>query len=121
MASTYRTAARATTRARWLNSPILQKSQAGTVSLSKIISSEQFTPDDVRALKAFVECHRTTSGPFDIALGGVSHSEDWEQERVLIRALAEAGATWWVEYLSPELGGLDEMRRRIARGPLRID
>lgn len=82
--------------------------------------SEGHTPDDVRALKAFVDSRRAASTPFEIALGGASRGEDWEQERARIRSLAEAGATWWVEYLPPSLGGL-ETRRRIARGPLRID
>jgi alkanesulfonate monooxygenase SsuD/methylene tetrahydromethanopterin reductase-like flavin-dependent oxidoreductase (luciferase family) len=84
-------------------------------------SSEQYTPDDIRTLKVFVDSHRTASASFDIALGGGGRSEDWEQERALIRSLAEAGATWWIEYLPPWLGGLDEMRQCITRGPLRID
>ncbi len=83
-------------------------------------SSEGFTLEDVRSLKTFVDAHRIASTPFDIALGGL-RGENWEQERELIRSLAEAGATWWVEYLAPQVGGLDEMRAYIAQGPLRID
>ncbi len=33
----------------------------------------------------------------------------------------EAGATWWVEYMPPEIGGIDEVRKAIKQGPLRID
>jgi alkanesulfonate monooxygenase SsuD/methylene tetrahydromethanopterin reductase-like flavin-dependent oxidoreductase (luciferase family) len=76
-------------------------------------------PDDVRALKAFVEDHRSTSEPFDIALGGSPRRDDWEEERAYIRSLAEAGMTWWVEYVPPD--DLEVMRARIERGPLRID
>ncbi len=36
-------------------------------------------------------------------------------------ALAEAGATWWMEYATPKLGSVDAMRVRIADGPARIE
>ena len=67
------------------------------------------------------ERRRGTDTPFDIVLGGRQRDADWEQERALINSLAEAGATWWIEYLPPELGSLDFIREAIARGPLRID
>ncbi len=85
------------------------------------ITNEDMTPADVRALQAFVETNRTTPSPFDIALGGRHRGDDWEQERALIRSLAEAGATWWVEYLPPQSKGFEEMGARIERGPLRIE
>jgi hypothetical protein len=34
-------------------------------------------------------------------------------------AWAEAGATWWLEYVSSEIGDLAAVRAAIARGPLR--
>lgn len=79
------------------------------------------TPEDVRTIKAFIEKHRTASGPFDYGLGGRARGDDWDKERALMRSLAEAGTTWWVEYLAPEVGGPEEMRAYIQRGPLRID
>jgi alkanesulfonate monooxygenase SsuD/methylene tetrahydromethanopterin reductase-like flavin-dependent oxidoreductase (luciferase family) len=82
---------------------------------------EDWTPDDVRALKAFVDSRRGASTPFDIALGGRDRDADWDKERALIGSLAEAGATWWIEYIPPDVGGLGEARERIERGPLRID
>jgi hypothetical protein len=39
----------------------------------------------------------------------------------MIRAMAEAGATWWMEFVPTSLGSLEAMRARIARGPIRID
>jgi alkanesulfonate monooxygenase SsuD/methylene tetrahydromethanopterin reductase-like flavin-dependent oxidoreductase (luciferase family) len=80
-----------------------------------------FTPDEVRALKAFVDARRPAPAPYDIALGGRHRAEDWEQDRALITSLAEAGMTWWVEYVPPQIGGLNEMLACITRGPLRID
>ena len=60
-------------------------------------------------------------GGFDIVLGGRSRDDDGEKDRALVRALAEAGATWWVEYIPPDTGGIEEIRSAIERGSLRID
>jgi hypothetical protein len=84
-------------------------------------NNDDMTPVDVQAIKAFIEKHRSTPAPFDFALGGRHRGDDWGQERALIRSLAEAGTTWWIEYLAPQVGGLEEMRAYIKRGPLRID
>ena len=81
---------------------------------------EDWTSDDIRSLRAFIDGQRAASTPFDIALGGRPRSEDWEKDRALIRSLAEAGATW-IEYLPPVTGGLDAMYAGIERGPLRIE
>jgi len=78
-----------------------------------------WTPADVQTLKSSIESQRTASTPFDIALGGRRRGADWEKERKLIRSLAEAGATWWIEWVPP--AELDVMRTCIERGPLRID
>jgi alkanesulfonate monooxygenase SsuD/methylene tetrahydromethanopterin reductase-like flavin-dependent oxidoreductase (luciferase family) len=82
---------------------------------------EDWTPDDVRSLRAMAAEQRGASKPFDIALGGRHRDEDWAKERALIESLAEAGATWWVEYVPPEVGGPEEIRACVERGPLRVD
>jgi alkanesulfonate monooxygenase SsuD/methylene tetrahydromethanopterin reductase-like flavin-dependent oxidoreductase (luciferase family) len=76
-------------------------------------------PEDIRALKAFVESQRGASSRYDISVGGSKRREDWDEERAYIKSLAEAGASWWIEYVPPD--DLDKMRSAIARGPLRID
>jgi alkanesulfonate monooxygenase SsuD/methylene tetrahydromethanopterin reductase-like flavin-dependent oxidoreductase (luciferase family) len=80
--------------------------------------STDVTPTDVRQLRAFVAERRGADTPFDIVLGGRERGDDWEQERAHIAAVAEAGATWWVEHI--EARALDTMRAAIARGPLRV-
>src|SRR5262249_1398839 len=78
-----------------------------------------WTPDEVRALKAFIEHHRTDhqrGAPYEIKLGGRSRSDDWEQDRALMRSLAEAGVTWWVEYVPT--ADAATMRASVLRGPL---
>jgi alkanesulfonate monooxygenase SsuD/methylene tetrahydromethanopterin reductase-like flavin-dependent oxidoreductase (luciferase family) len=75
------------------------------------------TSDEVRSLCADIARHRTSDAPLDIALGGASRGDDWDTERATRRALAEAGATWWIEYVP--CADLATMREGVARGPLR--
>lgn len=82
-------------------------------------SDGKWTPADVQALKAFIESQRPEAAAFDIALGGQERSADWEQERALIKSLAQVGATWWIEWIPP--GPLEVMRACIQRGPLHIE
>jgi alkanesulfonate monooxygenase SsuD/methylene tetrahydromethanopterin reductase-like flavin-dependent oxidoreductase (luciferase family) len=82
-------------------------------------SWQDWTPEEVRQLKALAGSQRGKHAAFDIAVGGRRRGDDWEAERALIRSLAEAGATWWTEYLPPDLGGVDQVARHIEGGPLR--
>ncbi len=79
------------------------------------------TPDDLRTLRDLVLQQRGNLEGYDIAVGGSSRRPDWEQEREYIRSLAEAGATWWMEYIPPAAGDLEMVRTLIRSGPLRID
>ncbi len=76
-------------------------------------------PEDVRALKALVASRRGTSAGYDISVGGSRRRDDWDEERAYIKSLAEAGSTWWIEYVPPD--DLDKMRACIVRGPLWVD
>jgi hypothetical protein len=77
------------------------------------------TPAELQDIKAAIAHHRSVPLTFDLALGGAERGEDWEHERTTIKALAEAGATWWMEYIGVRTR--EETAERIARGPLRID
>jgi alkanesulfonate monooxygenase SsuD/methylene tetrahydromethanopterin reductase-like flavin-dependent oxidoreductase (luciferase family) len=74
---------------------------------------------EVRALKAAVQDGRAEGTPFDIVTGGVPRGKDWEADRQRIRALGEAGATWWVEWIPPASKG--EMLAAVSRAPLWAD
>jgi alkanesulfonate monooxygenase SsuD/methylene tetrahydromethanopterin reductase-like flavin-dependent oxidoreductase (luciferase family) len=76
-----------------------------------------WTPADVRALRALVERERPGAA-FDVALGGDPRPDEWEAQRQRIGSLAEAGATWWIEYVEP--ADLATMRGAVARGPIRV-
>lgn len=78
----------------------------------------QWKPADVRALKAYIDSQRSPSAPFDIVVSGL-RLFDPEEDKASRAALAEAGVTWYGEYLPPT--SLEEMRAAIMRGPLRID
>ncbi len=81
--------------------------------------THHMTPDDVRALKALVAERRPDAGAYDIAVGGSRRPKNVERERKRIRSLAEAGMTWWIEYVPPDKE--KAMQRCIERGPLRVD
>ncbi len=77
-----------------------------------------WTPDNIRSLKARATSRTDAQTPFDLAPGGRAR-KDPDADRALIRSLAEAGATWWVEYVPA--AERDVMVAGIERGPLRID
>jgi alkanesulfonate monooxygenase SsuD/methylene tetrahydromethanopterin reductase-like flavin-dependent oxidoreductase (luciferase family) len=75
-----------------------------------------WTPKDIQQLRVEVGKQRTLDG-YDISVGGRERKPDWNTERALINSLAEAGATWWMEWIKP--AARDVMQPAIARGPLR--
>lgn len=74
---------------------------------------------EVRALKEFIVSRRGDISGFDIVVGARVRSDDWEQERELIHSVADAGATWWIEWVPAN--DFAAMRRAIEQGPLGID
>lgn len=77
-----------------------------------------FTPEDVQAMRNFIESERAVLETFDIAVGGRQRAEDWEQDRSLIASLAEASVTWWSEWVPAT--DRATMTKAVERGPLRI-
>lgn len=75
----------------------------------------EMTPDDVRALKAEIMRQRTSDAPFDIIVAGQTTPDNPIDETV--RAMDEAGATWWVELFD---GPADAFLSRIKQGPPRL-
>lgn len=86
-------------------------------------SFAEMTPDDIRAMKAFIDEHRTQTTPFDIVMEGEIPGDTPERASAIVRPLAEAGVTWWLEavWSTPETeGGIEGMRKRVKQGPPRI-
>jgi alkanesulfonate monooxygenase SsuD/methylene tetrahydromethanopterin reductase-like flavin-dependent oxidoreductase (luciferase family) len=79
----------------------------------------QITPDDIRAIRAYIDEQRTPATPFEIITEGETPGGQPEQAAELVRPFAQAGATWWME---TRWGGNPsaEVRTRIQQGPPRI-
>jgi hypothetical protein len=87
-------------------------------------SFADMAPADLQAMKAFIDEQRISTTPFDIVMEGETPGDDHERAAAIIRPLAEAGLTWWLEavWSTPETeGGLEGMRARIQQGPPHID
>jgi alkanesulfonate monooxygenase SsuD/methylene tetrahydromethanopterin reductase-like flavin-dependent oxidoreductase (luciferase family) len=68
------------------------------------------SPEHLRDAVAYLRTQRTSDGPFDILAAGVTPGDEPPQ-------WADAGATWWIEYLGPFRGTLADARRRVRQGP----
>ena len=82
-------------------------------------SNNPMTPDDIRAIKAYVETNRTLTTPFDITWEGETPGDDIEKAASLVQPWIDAGITWWME-ARWNSSGLDEVRERIRQGPPRV-
>ncbi len=82
--------------------------------------SDGMTPADIRALKAAIAAQRTRSIPFEIVNGGETPGDDPARASATLAPLAEAGVTWWMEFVGSYRGDGDAMRTRILQGPPRI-
>ncbi len=87
---------------------------------AKLPEDGEMTPADIRAMKAFIDEHRTATTPFDIVWEGETPAEDREQAISIVRPWAEAGVTWWTETRWGYTLRLEEVRTRIKAGPPRI-
>lgn len=79
------------------------------------------TPETIRAIREYVDEHRTETTPFDIVWEGVTPGDDPRRAAEIMRPFAGAGVTWWIEsrWLPPNEP--DDLRRRIAQEPPRIE
>jgi hypothetical protein len=77
------------------------------------------TPDEIRAMCAYVAANREQTTPFDIVVEGETSGGDPAQAADVVRPLAEAGATWWIEasWTAKDLG---QVLERVRQGPPRI-
>ncbi len=86
-------------------------------------SMVEMKPDDIQAMKAYIDENRTLTTPFDIVMEGETPGDDGEKAASIVRPLAEAGVTWWLEAVwgTPESqGGLEGMRGRMRQGPPKL-
>ncbi len=91
----------------------------GVVPISSDIE-KSLTPDDTRAIVAFIKSHRASDAPFDVVHSGETAGENADQDREIVAPYIEAGATWWLEGILPWKTSLDKVRARIRKGPPRV-
>jgi len=89
------------------------------IAVSEDGSRMALTPAAFADMVARLDDERARAGrleaPFDVALFAFSDPS----EGALVRAYADAGATWWLESLSPMRGSMDELLARVEAGPPR--
>ncbi len=89
------------------------------IAVSEDGSRMELTPDSLAERVALLRAARAELGregePIDVAL--FAFSEPGEAE--LVAGFERAGATWWLESLSPMRGSLDALLARIEAGPPR--
>lgn len=78
-------------------------------------------PEDVRFLRERVIAERGTADGYEITVGGETRWEDESKQRAYMESIIAEGVTWWHEYIPPDVGDFDVLRRMIERGPLRVD
>jgi alkanesulfonate monooxygenase SsuD/methylene tetrahydromethanopterin reductase-like flavin-dependent oxidoreductase (luciferase family) len=77
------------------------------------------SPAELRLIRAYVGLQRDLSAGFDLIVAGSTRDPGRDGSQRAERS-AEAGATWWLEWLEPERGPLRAMRARVRQGPPRI-
>ena len=90
---------------------------------------EGISPQALAASVAYVRDRRSSPTPFEVVASGHTSGDDASGDRERVLAVARAGATWWLEDLSPWAFGwqgnegwpTDAMELRLRRGPPRIN
>jgi hypothetical protein len=81
------------------------------------------TPDDIRAMRRWLDEHGGTPPGFDIIMEGETPAEGPERAADIVQPWAAAGCTWWLEtrwempHHTPDR--LEQVRERLAAGPPR--
>ncbi len=81
----------------------------------------EVTPEDIKAIRGYVEENRGTDGAFDIVWEGTTPGDDPEAAASVVRPYAEAGITWWIESMWSAPNEPEDLRARIRQGPPSLD
>lgn len=84
----------------------------------KVGNDTTMTPDDIRAIKTYVETNRQLSTPFDIIWESETPGNDPEHAAAIVQPWIDAGITWWMESRWSATS-VEEVRERIRQGPPR--
>lgn len=76
----------------------------------------EVAPRDLAQIVATIRAQRSADTPFDVTQFGVTRDPG---DTAAAAAAAEAGATWWIDYVYARGGSLEAARRRLGQGPPR--
>jgi alkanesulfonate monooxygenase SsuD/methylene tetrahydromethanopterin reductase-like flavin-dependent oxidoreductase (luciferase family) len=93
----------------------------GTAPVEMDIRPDDFSilpssPRTIKDIKAYIDQHRTSNGPYDIVVSHVLPDEP-EEASATIRAFEEAGVTWLLRDMLPWEVSLDEAYEIVRAGP----
>jgi alkanesulfonate monooxygenase SsuD/methylene tetrahydromethanopterin reductase-like flavin-dependent oxidoreductase (luciferase family) len=78
----------------------------------------QITAEQARDVLAYTLQFRENTGHFDLVVGGKSSGTDPGKDRESAAAMADVGATWWMESLWMPIV-LEDVRKTLKQGPPR--
>jgi alkanesulfonate monooxygenase SsuD/methylene tetrahydromethanopterin reductase-like flavin-dependent oxidoreductase (luciferase family) len=82
---------------------------------------QPLTPDDIRAIRAYVSEHKGEDAPYDIIMEGETPGDDPQKAADTVGPMVEAGATWWLEAMWTDPNWQQNILTRVRQGPPRID
>ena len=77
---------------------------------------EEFTPEDIRSMKQWIDANRTETTPFDIVIEGSTPGDDPVKAVEKVKPWIDVGATWWLESRW-EQPPMKQVEQRIIQGP----
>jgi len=78
---------------------------------------EYLTPDEIRAIIAYIRQHRNEESPFDVCQSVSSAGKTLAQEKAAVKPYVDAGVTWWVDFIYSGTGKVKDNIERIKAGP----
>lgn len=79
---------------------------------------QDLLPDDIRAIRAYIDEHRDPEAPYDLAVNGRVFAPDFTEEPVSARDHADAGVTWWMDVYWGNVP-MERVRANVRQGPPR--
>jgi hypothetical protein len=113
----------------WPNKPPFRRAARwdGVYPIKRGEMFEMIAPEELRACLAFTLVHRTNADPLEVVISGQSEADGAVWPRGAVADYAAAGATWWLEDITPWRFGwesgpwpVEAMRERVRQGPPRV-
>lgn len=74
------------------------------------------TPQDIQEMMDYIQSYRTTTGPFDVVVGGRMYEKGADEAAEALAHCARTGVTWWLESFWADTA-LENVEAVIHKGP----